>query len=285
MTFNRNADVGGSSARKRGRGPALAGGAGALGVVVLLISVFTGNDFSGLLGGGGQAAPQSSEIVGCETGADANEDDECRLAAGQLAIDGYWERQIEGYRAPQLIIVDGATPTSCGEASNATGPFYCPPEEHVYVDETFWSILRQQFGAEVGPLAQLYVLAHEYGHHVQQITGVMERYPRSESGADSNAVRIELQADCFAGAWVADAATVEDENGVAFLREPTKQEVDDALEAAAAVGDDHIQAQSGQVNPETWTHGSSEQRQRWFTVGYEGGPGACDTFAPADGEL
>ena len=289
MTFNRNADVGDSSARKRGRGrgPVIAGGAGALGVVVLLVSLLTGTDLTGFLGGGagGGAAPESTQLEGCKTGADANGDDECRLAAGQLAIDGYWERELDGYRPPQLIIVDGSTPSACGEASNATGPFYCPPEEHIYVDETFWSILRERYGADAGPLAQLYVLAHEYGHHVQQITGVMDRYPRTEAGADSNAVRVELQADCYAGAWVADAATVEDDSGVPFLQEPTRQQVEDALEAAAAVGDDHIQGQAGRVDPETWTHGSSEQRQRWFIAGYEGGTRACDTFAPADGDL
>jgi hypothetical protein len=186
---------------------------------------------------------------------------------------------VQGYRQPQLIIVDGSTPTSCGTASNATGPFYCPPEETVYIDPTFFDVLEQQFGDKAGDLAQLYVLAHEYGHHIQQITGIFDQYPNNGTGPDSNGVRTELQADCFAGAWVADAAQQTDAHGVAYIQTPTDAQIDDALAAAAAVGDDHIQQQSsGVVNPESWTHGSSEQRQRWFMTGYQGGPQACNTF-------
>ena len=140
-------------------------------------------------------------------------------------------------------------------------------------------MLAQQFGDEAGPLAQLYVLAHEYGHHIQQITGTFDQYPNNGTGPTSNGVRTELQADCFAGAWVANAAQQTDAKGVPFLQAPTEDQIRDALDAAAAVGDDHIQAQSGQVNPESWTHGSSEQRQRWFATGYKSGVYACDTFA------
>lgn len=284
MTFNRNADVSGNRATRRGRNAAIAGGgvAGVGGLIVLLLALFTGGDFSSLLGGGtgGQPAPgQDTEIGQCETGADANENDDCRLAAASLAIDQYWEQTLEGYRAPQLVIVDGSTPTACGTASNATGPFYCPPEETVYIDPTFFDVLEQQFGDEAGPLAQLYVLAHEYGHHIQQITGIFDRYPSNGTGPYSNGVRSELQADCFAGAWVKGAGEQKDEHGVAYLQRPTDEQIRDALDAAAAVGDDHIQAQSGQVNPESWTHGSSEQRQRWFTTGLNGSWQACDTFS------
>ena len=284
MTFNSNADVSGSGAKRRGRGGAIAaGGVTGIGAIaVLLLSLFTGGDFTSLLGGLGTAtAPQEegSALVGCETGADANANDDCRLAAGSLAINQFWERNVQGYREPQLIIVDGSTSTACGTASNATGPFYCPPEETVYIDPTFFGILRSQFGADAGSLAQLYVLAHEYGHHVQQITGVFDRYPSNGTGPESNGVRTELQADCYAGAWVANAVKSTDENGVSYLQQVTDEQLRDALDAAAAVGDDHIQAQSGAVNPESWTHGSSEQRQRWFQAGYRNGLGACDTFA------
>jgi len=285
MTFNSNANVGGSGAKRRGRGGAVvAGGLTGLGAIaVLLLNLFTGGDFSSLLGGlgGGQTEAQGSgtELVDCATGTDANENDDCRLAAGSKAINQFWAGQVQGYRAPQLIIVDGSTQTSCGTASNATGPFYCPPEETVYIDPTFFGILRTQFGTDAGSLAQLYVLAHEYGHHIQQITGIFDQYPGNGTGPLSNGVRTELQADCFAGAWVANAATSTDENGVAYLQTPTEAQIRDALDAAAAVGDDHIQAQSGAVNPESWTHGSSEQRQRWFAKGYQNGVGACDTFA------
>ncbi len=130
------------------------------------------------------------------------------------------------------------------------------------------------------------MLAHEYGHHIQQITGIMQQYPNNGTGEDSNGVRTELQADCFAGAWVAGASQTVDENGVPYLKPPTQQEINDALNAAQTVGDDHIQQQSGgAVNPETWTHGSSEQRARWFSTGLDGGIAACDTFAVAGSDL
>ncbi|TQJ30573.1 neutral zinc metallopeptidase [Microbacterium sp. SLBN-146] len=285
MTFNDNARVGGNTAKRRGAGVAVAGGGlvGIGAIAVLLLNLFTGQDFSSILSGGGVPGGSSSEgtvIENCETGADANERDDCRLAAASVAIDQFWQQNVQDYRAPQLIIVDGQTPTRCGTASNATGPFYCPPEETVYVDPTFFGLLRERFGASAGPLAQLYVLAHEYGHHVQQIVGIMDSYPNNGTGPESNGVRTELQADCFAGAWVGDMTEQVDENGTPFLQAPTDAEIRDALDAAGTVGDDHIQeSQGGFANPETWTHGSSEQRQRWFHAGYEGGVDVCDTFA------
>ncbi len=288
MTFNSNADVSGGNAKRRGRGTMVAGGVGVVGlggIAILVLNLLTGGDFSGLLGEGGAAPAQETTLTECETGADANTNDACRLDAGAQVLDLFWAGEVEGYRAPQLIIVDEATSSACGTASNATGPFYCPPEETVYIDPTFFGILRQQFGVEAGSLSQLYVLAHEYGHHVQQITGIMDDHPNNGTGPDSNGVRIELQADCFAGAWVADAAKQKDRNGVSFLQEPTEAELRDALAAAATVGDDHIQAQSGSVNPESWTHGSSEQRQRWFATGYRYGVGSCDTFSATGGDL
>lgn len=292
MTFNENANVGGNRARRRGRTAAIAGGGtvGLIGIAVLLFSAFTGTDLSGLVGGlGGGTAPEpgsGSEISNCETGADANANDDCRLAAGSLAIDEFWTETVEGYREPQLIIVDGSTSTQCGTASNQTGPFYCPPEETVYVDPTFFGLLRERFDASAGDLAQLYVLAHEYGHHVQNLLGVMSDHPDNGSGPDSNGVRTELQADCFAGAWVGAMTEQEDDAGVPYLEAPTEAQVRDALNAAATVGDDHIQKSAGVgVNPESWTHGSSEQRQRWFTEGYQRGVNACDTFAVPGSEL
>lgn len=285
MTFNDNARSGGNTAQRRGRGAGIAvagGGVAGLGAIaILLLNLFTGQDFSGILGGGGIPGGQETgtAVQDCETGADANARDDCRLVLGSESIDQFWEQNVQGYRAPQLVIVDGEASTQCGTASNATGPFYCPPEETVYVDPTFFGLLRQQFGATAGPLAQLYVLAHEYGHHVQNIAGIMERYPNNGTGRESNGVRTELQADCFAGAWVGAMSEQVDANGTPFLKEPTDVEIRDALDAAQTVGDDHIQeSQGGFSNPETWTHGSSEQRQRWFTTGLQEGVGACDTF-------
>ncbi|MFI8633263.1 neutral zinc metallopeptidase [Microbacterium sp. NPDC077663] len=289
MTFNPDADVRGTRATRRGgRGAVIAGGAGGAGaVVVLLLFLFTGQDFSGLLGGGtgGGTSTDQGVVENCNSGADANADDDCRLDAGEEVVNSFWQRELDGYQKPKLVLVEGQTQTPCGTASNQAGPFYCPTDQTVYIDPTFWSILREQLGAEGGDLAQLYVLAHEYGHHVQNLLGVFEEYPRDGSGADSNAVRTELQADCFAGAWTAAAPEQKDADGRPFLLEPTQAQIDDALGAAAAVGDDHIQEQSGRVNPESWTHGSSEQRQGWFMTGYREGWDSCDTFAVSGEDL
>ncbi|MGW9112248.1 KPN_02809 family neutral zinc metallopeptidase [Microbacterium sp. NPDC055683] len=296
MTFNENANVGGNRARRRGRTAAVAGGGVAgLGVIgVLVLGLLTGGDFGSLLGllspDGGTTTGGSGEgsaIADCETGQDANEDDDCRLAAGSLALDQFWgDTLADAYREPGLVIVDGQTATSCGTASNAAGPFYCPPDETVYVDPTFFSLLRERYDAQAGPLAQLYVLAHEWGHHIQNLEGTLSEHQSSATGPESDGVRTELQADCFAGAWVGDMTDQVDENGVPYLEAPTQAQLADALDAASAVGDDHIQEQSGGfVNPESWSHGSSEQRMRWFQTGYASGVSACDTFAVEGDEL
>lgn len=286
MTFNPDADVSDNRARRGGRTAAIAGG-GALGlgaIAVLVVNLLTGGDLdlSGLIGGGAEPAPpstDSSTIQDCETGQDANENDDCRIAAASLAIDQFWSENLEGYRSPTLTVVDGQTATPCGTASNAVGPFYCPADEGVYLDPTFFPLMRDQFGASAGDLAQLYVLAHEYGHHVQNFVGTMAEYPNNGTGPESNGVRMELQADCYAGAWVGAMTEQEDKNGVPYLQPPTEAELGDALDAAATVGDDNIQGQSGISNPESWTHGSSEQRRYWFANGYQAGLGQCDTFA------
>ncbi|PCE16296.1 neutral zinc metallopeptidase [Microbacterium sp. SZ1] len=283
MTFNPEADVSGNTARRKGRGAVVAGagGVGLLGIIALIAGPLLGIDLSGLLGGtgGGGTGSEPSEgsvIENCETGQDANENVDCRVASSQLALDGYWEDHVENYRPPQLIIVDGATASSCGTASNAVGPFYCPPDETVYIDPTFFQLMQQQFGASAGNLAQLYIVGHEWGHHIQYITGDMERYPNNGTGPDSNGVRIELQADCYAGAWIGQMEEEKDKNGVPYLQPSTEAERQDALNAAFTVGDDNIQEQSsGTVNPESFTHGSSDQRQFWFANGYQNGLDSC----------
>lgn len=291
MTFNPNADVSGHKAKRRGRNAAIAGG-GVVGIgaiVVVVMNMLGLGDFAslvdGVIGGGQQQEQRSQGLEHCLTGADANEDDACRLAAASLAIDQFWSENVQGYREPTLTIVDGSESTPCGTASNQTGPFYCPADEGVYMDPTFFALLRQQFGASAGELSQLYVLAHEYGHHIQHITGIMSAHPTGDTGPTSNGVRIELQADCYAGAWVGAMTEQTDDDGVPYLRAPTEKQLADAINAASTVGDDHIQAQSGRVNPESWTHGSSAQRQFWFAAGYEYGLQRCDTFAVSAGDL
>lgn len=282
MTFNPDADVSGNTARRRGRGAVVAGagGVGLLGIIALIAGPLLGIDLTGLLGGagdsgGGSEPAEGSVIENCLTGEDANERVDCRVASSQLALDGFWEDHVDGYRAPGFIIVDGATATGCGTASNAVGPFYCPPDETVYIDPSFFELMQQQFGASAGNLAQLYIVGHEWGHHIQYITGDMERYPNNGTGPDSNGVRIELQADCYAGAWIGQMTQETDKNGVPYLQTPTEAELQDAVNAAYTVGDDHIQEQSGFVNPESFTHGTSAQRQAWFATGYKYGLDTC----------
>ncbi|MFF1574420.1 neutral zinc metallopeptidase [Leifsonia sp. NPDC058292] len=295
MTFNPNADISGGKTRKRGRTAGIAAGGVGLGAVaVLLLSQLLGVDLTGFVGGG--ATGQTQEIgtgetlENCRTGADANANIECRMKGAAASLETYWADEMPAlggqYSSPQFMLFTGQTETQCGTASSASGPFYCPPDQTVYVDTTFYDELRTRFGASGGPLAEMYVVAHEWGHHIQNIGGIMDAHPGKQSGAGSDSVRIELQADCFAGAWAGAASTTKDENGVAFLQPITQAQVADALNAAAAVGDDHIQeASSGHVEPDTWTHGSSEQRQRWFGRGFTDGAEACDTFGVGAGSL
>jgi len=295
MTFNDDSSISGSKVRRRGRTAGLAVGGGGIGVVALvLLGTFLGVDLTPFLGGGGvgggTSQEESSLASECQTGADANADVNCRMSAAYVSLDDYWVDAGPtigiDYREPSFVLFDQATTTGCGNATSATGPFYCPPDESIYLDTTFYEQLRTRFGANGGPLAELYVVAHEWGHHIQQIGGIFDGTDRSASGPGSDTIRLEVQADCFAGAWVAGASQTEDENGVPLLEPVTPAQIQDALSAASAVGDDRIQESAGGgVNPETWTHGSSEQRQRWFLAGYEDGATACDTFAPAAGEL
>lgn len=289
MTFNDNSNIGNNRVRRRGRTTGLAVGGGGLGVVALFVlSQLLGVDLTGLAGGaapgGGGTSGGDTELSECQTGADANESVDCRMVGAYSSLDDFWATQAPAvgiaYRQPEMILFDGATSTGCGNATSATGPFYCPPDQTIYIDTTFYEELRTTYGANGGSLAELYVVAHEFGHHIQQIGGIFDGTDRTETGPGSDTIRLEVQADCFAGAWVAGASRTDDAAGVRFIEEVTPQQIQDALSAASAVGDDRIQQSAGGgVNPETWTHGSSEQRQRWFMIGHDGGAGACDTFA------
>lgn len=288
MTFNDNARSSGPRASRRGRGTGIAIGGGGLGVLALvLISQLVGVDLTGLAGlmGGGSSMGSGplTPVENCETGADANANTECRVSFVAESLDAYWEGELgAAYTPPPFMLFEQSVTTACGNATSAVGPFYCPPDQTVYLDISFYDELRNKFGAEGGPLAQMYVVAHEFGHHIQNIQGTMDRAKRGDTGPTSDSVKIELQADCYAGAWAGAAATTPDQNGTPFLKPITQQEMSDALNAASVIGDDRIQeTMSGQVHPESWTHGSSAQRQKWFHTGYENGAAHCDTFAAA----
>ena len=212
----------------------------------------------------------------CRTGADANEREDCRIVGVVNSIQAYWSRALRGYEPTRTRFFDGTIHTGCGPASSAVGPFYCPNDRYVYIDLGFFDQLQSQLGARGGPLAEAYILAHEYGHHVQNLTGVLGQADR-DTGPQGGQVRVELQADCYAGLWVGRALDT------GFVEDITRQDVADALDAAAAVGDDRIQERTqGRVTPESWTHGSAEQRRSWFVRGIEAtGPQTCDTFSVA----
>ena len=286
-----------------GRRGALVGGGSVITVVaVLLLSHLTGIDLTGLLGsasGGGQADPGSSasspiDVSMCTSGEAANTYTQCRMVSTAESLDAVWGEQLAAqtgteYVKPAFHLWNGTQISSaCGTASSAVGPFYCPGDSTVYLDMSFFSQMEATLGAADTPLAEEYIVAHEFGHHVQNLLGTMRSADRSGTGATSDSVRLELQADCYAGLWVHYAAsTVDPDTGVPFLVEPSQAEVRTAIDAAEAVGDDYIQARSGSgVNADSWTHGSSEQRVHWFTVGMQqGSVQACDTFAVADADL
>jgi predicted metalloprotease len=279
MTIRRDAQLDPGQVRdRRGiSGGGLAVGGGLAGILGLVLFLFLGGDPSQLAGAlnGQTVGDQPSHDLSqeCQTGADAATRDDCRIIGYVNSIQVYWGTVVEGYRLAPTTFFEGGINTGCGYATSAVGPFYCPPDGGIYIDLGFFDELQSRFGAD-GPFAEAYVIAHEYGHHIQNLLGDLSA-GSGGAGAESIAVRTELQADCYAGVWADHAVAT------GFLEPLTPAQIADALEAARAVGDDRIQEQTqGQVNPETWTHGSSEQRQAWFRVGLDtGDPNQCDTFS------
>ncbi|MBS4729388.1 neutral zinc metallopeptidase [Mycobacterium sp. SM1] len=290
MTFNEGVQIDTSTTSTSGGGGrviALGGGLG--GLIIILLAVFLGVDPGGVISQQpattNEDASPGFDLSKCRTGADANRYVQCRVVATANSVDAVWSQLAPGYTRPHVRLFSDRVDTGCGPATSEVGPFYCPVDKTAYFDTDFFQVLVSQFGSSGGPLAQEYVVAHEFGHHVQNLEGVLGRAQQGAQGALGNGVRTELQADCYAGVWAHYAATVKQEStGVPYLRPLSDQDIADALSAAAAVGDDRIQqAATGHTNPESWTHGSAAQRQKWFTVGYQtGDPNKCDTFAPRD---
>lgn len=278
---------------RRGRsGLAVGGGVGVVAfLVVLLVNILGGGgglppgsfDLSqldrGVLGAQEGTVPASDLAERCATEGAIERYDDCFLVKVYNETDEVWSAELadQGYQAPRLAFFTDYVDTGCGGASADVGPFYCPPDERMYVDLGFLAQLQQQFGAE-GRYAQAYILAHEFGHHLQTVLGIEQQVrrlqQRSPAQANELSVRMELQADCLAGVW----GRLANDRGNLTITEGERQQAQDA---AAAVGDDRIQRTTqGRVDPESWTHGSSEQRRTWYLTGYRSGdPASCDTFS------
>jgi uncharacterized protein len=277
-------------------GPGRGGGGGGLpiptgggvgGIAVVAIIVVLGVVFGGNVLGGSSSSDQTGTLDPCNDGTDADQQD-CRIAIDVNSIQAFWTdalpQQAEvDYQEADTVYLEGSTSTGCGQATSAMGPFYCPNDKNVYLDLTFFQdMLQGQLGASGGEFQEGYVLAHEYGHHIQDLLGTLGKHQSSATGPTSESVRIELQADCYAGIWTHSATTAKDADGQVFITEISDQDIKDAIDAATAVGDDRIQQQtSGRVNPDQWTHGSAAERVQWFQTGYQSGQlNSCDTFAP-----
>lgn len=250
------------------------GGGGIIGIIFLLVTVLGGGG-GGLPAGEGVGSLNEDLSAECQTGDDANQNADCRIVAVVNSLQEFWATALDTYEPAKTVFFEGGVQTGCGFASSDVGPFYCPLDRQIYIDLGFYDDLRNRFGAQGGPFAEAYVIAHEYGHHVENLLGFLERGRDGQTGPQSAAVRVELMADCLAGLWAGNAL----ETG--FIEELTEADIRDGLDAAAAIGDDRIQQQvQGQVSPERFTHGSSQQRQRWFITGFEAGSlSRCDTFS------
>jgi predicted metalloprotease len=250
-------------------------------IVILLLS-------GGLPGGGADEPAAQNTAAGnlgsCRSGKDLAQNRDCRFVFYQNSIERFWAAELprrgKKYSRARLEVFDRSTNTGCGPATSAVGPFYCPTDRKVYLDLGFFRVLQTDLGAQGGDFAEAYVIAHEYGHHVQNLYGILGQI-NSRQGPTSDSVRSELQADCLAGVWTRHATTVPDSNGRTLISGLTNDDINRGLDAAAAVGDDRIQKKAqGRVTPENFSHGTAGQRVRWFKTGMASGDlTACDTWS------
>ena len=269
------------------------GGGGLTGIIVtVLIAVVGGffgiNTLTGSDGTSTQTGDNSKLAQECSQ-SDASKQLDCRNVLYVNSIQDYWVEALPAsfgvqYKSSKTVIFSNRVSTGCGSADSGVGPFYCPADDRVYIDLTFYDVLAQQLGAP-GEFAQPYVLAHEYGHHVQDLLGtegaMRREQERNPTGANEQSVKLELQADCYAGSWAKNATGTDDAAGQKIFTSITAQDIKEGLDTAAKIGDDALQRKSGgSVNPAEFTHGTSAQRQEWFQRGYDtGDPKSCDTFA------
>lgn len=285
----------GRGGRRAGRGVAIGGGGLGLGGLILIIALnyCMGGGLGDLGGLAGELVPVEPAPQTPLTTISPEDDPDSRLKEYMSAVytdnDLMWQEIFtqagrDGYRSPTFVFFEGATDSACGGATEQIGPHYCPLDETIYLDFSFFRQLRDQFGAR-GELAPAYVVSHEFAHHIQTVLGISEQVRRLQQEnpdqANELSIAMELQADCFAGVWLS-TVPIDPSGGPVDegYIEIDPGEIDDAIEAAEAVGDDRIQAQAtGMVNPESWTHGSAEQRSDWLRRGLDtGDPGQCDTF-------
>ncbi|MGD7732852.1 KPN_02809 family neutral zinc metallopeptidase [Propionibacteriaceae bacterium G57] len=285
MDFKQDAQIdtgsvvgGGGGGGGRGGGIAV-GGIG--GIIMVILALVLGLNPGDLLGGGsGQPDTQQTSNAQCRTGADVEKNPDCRWPAYMTSLGQYWSQALNGFQPTTMRIFSGGVQTACGTANSQVGPFYCPGDQKIYIDDDFVGQLLQQLGTQQSTAAEAYIVAHEYGHHIQNLTGVLARSQDGQTGPLSNGVRVELQADCYAGVWFKWAAQNPDD----VIDNITQDDLARIVDAARVVGDDHIQKQSGGgVNPDGWTHGSSAQRKFWVSKGFNSGdPNQCDTFSTDD---
>lgn len=299
MAFKENSRLNTDRVRSSGgsgrTGVKIGGGLGSI-VLVLAVGMFFGQDGINMLnqvtGGSGfnyeQVEGNAEDFAHCKTGEDANTNTDCNMVATANSLDYFWQTALPdqagtAYAAPTLDLFKQQTvSTGCGAASQAVGPFYCPADQVAYVHTSFFDTMKTQLGATGGQSAEQYVLAHEYGHHIQNLLGDLKYSQYDPQGADSGAVRVELQADCYAGVWAKGAQ--QDTTSEVQVKPFTSDDLERIINATEVIGDDHIQMTSqGHTDSSTYTHGTSAQRTAWFMAGYNSGDmGRCNTFQASD---